>query len=62
MTYEQAVLQVAVHVDPVNSFDDGSFHDAPCKVSLSYQEEGPCGFVSTIQTQMTTQITFFSPG
>ena len=61
-TSEHAVLQVAVHVDPANSFDDGSFHHAPCRVSLRYQEAGGSCAASVIKTHEMTQITFFSPG
>ena len=56
-------MQVAVHVHQDDGFDDGSFHNAPCVVSLRYHNENPCGSTTLEQTELAmTQISFFSPG
>lgn len=57
-------IQVAVHVHQDDGFDDdGSFHNAPCVVSVRYHNENPCGSTSPEQTKVAmTQISFYSPG
>ncbi|KAL9979550.1 hypothetical protein ACROYT_G017228 [Oculina patagonica] len=62
LTSEHVGLQFAVHVHQDDGFDDGSFHHAPCVVSLRYKIENPCGSGSLEETRMAmTQIAFFSP-
>lgn len=56
-------IQVAVHVNQDDGFDDGSFHNAPCVVSLRYQNENLCGSATLEHTEVAmTQISFYSPG
>lgn len=63
LTSEHVDMQVAVHVHQDDGFDDGSFHNAPCVVSLRYQNENPCGSTTLEQTEVAmTQISFYSPG
>ena len=62
LTSDHVALQVKVQVHPANSFKDDLFHYAPCRVSLRYEGDGPCGSVSAVQAKAMTQITFFTPG